>query len=145
MENNQGPTLQQLADFLRQKKAEKTALTEKYEADVKEIDDVIEGIEELMLDTFPEGVDTQSVTLADGAKATIARKVKSQFRIFEGKSDEFYGWVQANGRADLLQRRIGQAALEHEVATNGLPPGIFVHTEPSIGMTVRRAAPGSAE
>lgn len=137
----QAPTLQQLADFMRQKKAEKAKLTQEYEEAAKEIDDIIEGIEELMLDMFPEGVDTQSVTLADGAKATITRKVNSQFRIFEGKSDEFYGWVQANGRADLLQRRIGQAALEAEVKANGLPPGIFVHTEPTVGMTVRRAAP----
>ncbi len=135
------PTMQQLANFMRIKKAEKTKLTQDYDAAVAELDAIIEGIEELMMEAFPEGVDTQSVTLDDGSKATITRKVNSQFRINEGQSDAFYDWARANGRTDLLQRRISQAAMEVEVRAGGLPPGIFVHTEPVIGMTVRRAAP----
>jgi len=135
------PTLKQLAEFLHAKKQEKSALTKAHDAAIKEIEDIIEGIEELILDTFAEGVDKQSVTFEDGTSATITRKVNSQFRINEGQSDLFYQWVQDNGHAHLLQRRIKQDAIEAEVKTNGLPPGVFVHTEVALGMTTRRAAP----
>lgn len=135
------PTLVQLAEFLRLKKAEKSALTKAYEEQEKALKEIIEGIEELIADTFPEGVDTQSVTLPDGAKASITKKQTSQFRILEGQSEIFYDWVTSNGRADLLQRRLKQDAMEAEVIANGLPPGAFVHAETAIGMTVRRAAP----
>lgn len=139
---NQIPSMKDLAEFLHIKRAEKAELKKEQEKAMKELDDIIEGIEELMLESFPEGVVSQAVTLSDGSKATVTRKVNSQYRILEGASDTFYGWAQDNGRVDLLQRRIAQAALDAEVITSGtMPPGIFVHTEPAIGMTVKREAP----
>lgn len=135
------PSLKELAAFLRTKKAEKAELTKQHDTVVAEIDAIIEGIEELMLETFPEGVDTQSVTFDDGAKASITKKTNAQFRLNEGQSDQFYEWAKANGRTDLLQRRISQDAMKSEVQNQGLPPGVFVHTETVVGMTVRRAAP----
>lgn len=134
--------MRDLAHVLNIKRGEKAALTKAHEAAVKEITDVIEGLEELMIESFPEGVLSQAVTLPDGSKATVTKKTASQYRILEGKSDAFYAWVLEHGRSDLLQRRIAQAAIEAEIITSGdMPPGIFVHTEPTIGMTVKREAP----
>ena len=137
----QEPSLKDLADFLHTKRAEKAALTKQHDAVIAELDAIIEGIEELMLDTFPDGVDTQSVTLSDGSKASINKKQNAQFRLNAGESDAYYAWAQAHGRTDLFQRRISQDAMKAEVIANGLPPGVFVHTETVVGMTVKRAAP----
>jgi hypothetical protein len=135
------PSLKDLAEFLRTKRDEKTTLTKQYDAAIAELDAIIEGIEELMLDTFPDGVDTQSVTLSDGSKASINKKQNAQFRLNAGESDAYYAWAQANGRTDLFQRRIAQDAMKAQVQAHGLPPGVFVHTETVVGMTVKRPAP----
>lgn len=135
------PTFKEMATLLRIKRDEAAALTKAYEAAKKEIDDIIEGVEDLIKDSFPEGVDTQSVTFDDGAKGSVTKKLATQFRINEGQSTDFYDWAKANGRTDLLQKRILQTAMEAEVKANGLPPGAFVHTETKITMTVKRPAP----
>jgi len=135
------PNLKDLAEFLRVKRDEKTALAKQQEAAMADIDAIIEGIEELIMDTFPEGVDTQAVTLSDGSKASITKKQNAQFRLNEGQSDEFYDWAKAHGRTDLLQRRIAQVAMKAEVVAHGLPPGVFVHAETVVGMTVKRPTP----
>lgn len=138
---NREPSLKDLAEFLHTKRAEKDALTKQYDAACAEIDAIIEGLDELIGDMFPEGVDTQSVTFSDGSTATITKKQNAQFRLNAGESDAYYAWAAANGRTDLFQRRISQDAMKTEVMTNGLPPGVFVHTETVVGMTVKRAAP----
>jgi hypothetical protein len=137
----QEPSLKDLAEFRHTKRAEKAALTKEYDAACAEIDAIVEGLDELISDLFPEGVDTQSVTFSDGSKASITKKKNAQFRLNAGESDTYYAWAAANGRTDLFQKRIAQDAMTTEVTTRGLPPGVFVHSETVINMTVKRPAP----
>lgn len=135
------PNLKELAEFLRIKRDEKAALNKAHDLVIAELDAVIDGLKELIQDTFAEGVTSQSVTLADGFKASLTKKKNPQFRLNAGESDAYYAWAKEHGRTDLFQRRIAQDAMEAEVVSNGLPPGVFVHTETVIGMTLTRPAP----
>jgi hypothetical protein len=132
------PSLVDLCNFYQLKKAEKAAQA----AALKETEDIIEGIEQIMLDTFTDGVTAHKITLPDGTSMTLAKKVVSQFRIEPSKSDEFFAWVKQHNRVDMLQRRIVQAAVEQATNDNGaLPPGIFVYTAPELSVRTQRAAP----
>jgi hypothetical protein len=129
------PTLPQLIEKFVEVRDKRKALA----AEDKPLKEIQDGLELLMMEVME--TDSAGLVLPDGSKANVTRKNKETLRIEASRSDEFYEWVKAHNRIDLLTRAIKQEALTAEVKANGLPPAIYAHTEQVVSVTVTRAAP----
>jgi hypothetical protein len=137
------PSLQDLINFRVQKNAERAAIVARHKQELEPLDDILDGLDELILDGIPQGVDSVAVHLSNGGRATARRVRSSQFRLEAGKSDEFFDWVAQTGSVGLLHRAITQSEMLAWVHAHdgNMPPAVYVHPVEKLSVLVQSPAP----
>ncbi len=110
----------------------KDMLTNKYKAEVAELDEQMAVLKHKLLDLSKE----TGITSFSTPNATAYRTVKNRYWTNDWES--FYGFMQEHAAMGLLEKRIHQANMKEFVDQNPdlHPPGLNVDSEYEI--TIRR-------
>jgi hypothetical protein len=110
----------------------KDMLTNKYKAEVAELDEQMAVLKHKLLDLSKE----TGITSFSTSNATAYRTVKNRYWTNDWES--FYGFMQENAAMELLEKRIHQANMKEFVDQHPdlHPPGLNVDSEYEI--TIRR-------
>jgi hypothetical protein len=132
------PTTSDLIEFYSEQHVKLKSL----KAELAQVEAVIEGIEEMLLERMPPGIDQMSHVCTTGTKVSIRAKVTERYQPGAGQSDAFWQWAQSNGRWDMASRTVLQAGVKAFIAAEGqLPPGIELVSKTTAGVTVTVGAP----
>lgn len=110
----------------------KDMLTNKYKAEVAELDEQMAVLKHKLLDLSKE----TGITSFSTSNATAYRTVKNRY--WTNNWESFYGFMQENAAMELLEKRIHQANMKEFVDQHPdlHPPGLNVDSEYEI--TIRR-------
>ena len=136
--------LAKLAKMYVAARDKKSELKRAYEASVADIDTVMDEIERIMLAENPAGSGVDNLKTQGG---TIVYGVKTRASVADWSA--FYAFIAANGRFDMLHKRVSDSVIEEFSIENGAaltddpdkpakipPPGVILSTERTI--TIRR-------
>jgi len=110
----------------------KDVLTNKYKAEVAELDAQMAVLKHKLLDVSKE----TGVTSFSTSNATAYRTLKSRYWTNDWES--FYGFMREHGTMELLEKRIHQMNMKEFMEQNpdAHPPGLNIDSEYEI--TIRR-------
>lgn len=110
----------------------KDVLTNKYKAQVAELDEQMAVLKHKLLDLSKD----TGVTSFSTPNATAYRTVKNRYWTNDWES--FYGFMRDHGTMELLEKRIHQANMKEFMEQNpeAHPPGLNIDSEYEI--TIRR-------
>lgn len=92
--------------------------------------------------TLPEGVDSLTVPIVGGGKATVKRAITEQFSAETGKADDLWAWIQENQRFDLVGRTLLKSGVVAAIEKEGkFPPFIQKVKTVKTSVTFKSAAP----
>jgi hypothetical protein len=138
MSDQSEPTTSELMSFA----AEQHARAKSLKAELAQVEAVIEGLEELLLERIPPGLDSMAHVTQDGTKVTVKTKTSERYQPARGESDAFWSWAQTNGRWDMASRTVLQAGVKQFIADTGaLPPGMERVTKTTAALTITIGAP----
>lgn len=144
------PSTAELIDFY----VTQTTALKNAKAEVARLDQIISGLDEILLERLPTGSDSTVFTSSGGARVKLTRSVTTRYQTAPGKADEFWAWVKAGSRWEFTSRTILQSAVkayeekhaglvsENPLAPiSPLPPFIEAVTATKLGSTVTLPAP----
>ncbi len=110
---------------------------------VTEANGMIKDLEAALLAALPPGVESMKFTSKlDGATLSLGPSTTVQYIPQPGHADEFWAWVQANNRFDLMTKAVKKSGIEAEIkATGKFPPFIDTMSTTKLSVTRKRAAP----
>ncbi|MEY4908731.1 MAG: hypothetical protein RL260_2449 [Pseudomonadota bacterium] len=132
------PSTSDLLNFYSEQAAKAKGL----KAELVQVDAILEGLAEILLERIPEGLSSMAHVTPTGTKLTVKRKVSERFQPAAGKSPEFWDWVQSTGQWSMVTRTVLQTGVTAYLAEHGtLPPAIEKVSKETAGITVTIGAP----
>ncbi|HQL53501.1 MAG TPA: hypothetical protein PLQ87_02250, partial [Phycisphaerae bacterium] len=123
-------------------------------AEVARLDQIIDGLDEILLERLPMGSDSTVFTATGGARVKLTRNTSVRYQTKPGKAEEFWAWVRAGSRWEFTSRTVLQSAVKEyeaahakEVSDNplapisSLPPFLEAVPTVKLGSTVTLPAP----
>jgi hypothetical protein len=122
--------------------SEQHKLAKDLKAQLAQVEAIIEGLEEILLERVPAGLESMSHVTPTGTKVTVKARVTERYQPARGESDAFWNWAQANGQWGMTSRTVLQAGVKQFIADTGaLPPGMELVSTTKASCTVTIGAP----
>lgn len=117
-------SVETLTNAFIQLRDQRAGLKREYEEADFKLKAKLEKLEVLMMGKLQEfGVDSFKTPFG-----TVYTQEETKYRCDDW--DSYWGWIQANGRMDCLEKRVGQGAIKTLVGEGGeVPPGLSYTTE----------------
>jgi hypothetical protein len=117
-------------------------ITKRLKAELASVEAVLDGLEEILLERIPPGLDSMAFVTTAGHKMKVSRRETERFQPEGGHSDDFWAWAQKNNRWDMASRTVLQAGVkEYAAKHNAYPPFIERAVTEKCAITVTVAAP----
>ena len=144
------PTTESLIEFY----AEQHSQLKRAKAEVSRLEQILDGLDEILLERMPTGSDSTTFTTAKGARVKLTRTIARRFQTTPGKADQFWAWVREGSRWEFTSRTVLQSAVkDYETSRVGLvsdnplapishlPPFIEAVEQTKLSATVTTPAP----